>query len=99
MNEKELRGYATRHSAAIMAGEVDRIVDDLADRILGRLPTIVALLPRPLTRAQIIRIAPGPGGGVTDCRYSSPDGDKVTIRSVWKIYHGRARIIDIKAVF
>lgn len=98
MDETELRRNAERHSAAVVAGELDRVVSDLADEALEKVFTLAALLPRMLISADVVRIESNAFCGVADCRYRGRDGDEVTIRSMWVNRDGRALIVDMVPV-
>lgn len=98
MNESELRAEAQRHGDAVVAGDMDTVMRDLAGHLHADLPALAGQLPQPVTAAEVLSVVAEPPGGVTTVTYSGADGQALTVRSTWALRGDRPVIVAVEPV-
>ena len=93
MTEDEVREHALAFGAALVAGEVDRAIQDLSDELRRNLGEVLALLPLPAKEATVESIDhSGSGYNVVLRLVGETSEDQIQTR--WKDRDGRPRIVE-----
>jgi hypothetical protein len=93
MNEPLTRAQVGKHAGAVERGEMDSVVADFTEDMRPQVPQIAqALLPQPVTTAEVLSVEIGKEESVAMTRYIGESGD-VTIRSRWREENGSPVII------
>ena len=93
MTEDEVREHALAFGAALVAGEVDRAIQDLSDELRRNLGEVLALLPLPAREATVESIDhSGSGYNVVLRLVGETSEDQIQTR--WKDRDGRPRIVE-----
>jgi hypothetical protein len=93
MDETSVREKATAFADALVAGDVDRAIQDLSDELRRNLGEVLALLPLPATEATVEAVEhSGSGYNVVLRLVGETSEDRVQTR--WKDRDGRPRIVE-----
>ena len=93
MNEPLTRAQVGMHAGAVERDEMDSVVADFTEDLRPQAPQIAqALLPQPVTVAEVLSVEIGRKESVAITRYTGDSGD-VTIRSRWREENGRPVIV------
>jgi len=93
VTEDEVREHALAFGAALVAGEVDRAIQDLSDELRRNLGEVLALLPLPAREATVESIDhSGSGYNVVLRLVGETSEDQIQTR--WKDRDGRPRIVE-----
>ncbi|TAK01467.1 MAG: hypothetical protein EPO36_05405 [Chloroflexota bacterium] len=93
MDETVVRERAEAFGAALVAGDVDRAIEDLSDELRRNLGEVLALLPLPATAVTVESIErSGSGFNVVLRLVGEANDDRIQAR--WKDRDGRPRIVE-----
>ena len=96
MDEAQAREYAEAHAQAIESGELERAGGDVAEEFRPHLREVMSRMPRPVTRAEVLRVEPaGAEEYVSRIQYSGEDA-AVVFRARWASWGPRPQIVDIQ---
>ena len=93
MDEQDVRQHAQGHLDALVAGDVDRAIEDLSRELRQNLGEIMAMLPLPLTEAEIESVDMG-GKSYTAVLRLVGETDEVRLETRWKDRDGRPTIVE-----
>ena len=93
MDEQDVRRHAEAFCEALMAGNVDRAIEDFSKELHQNLGEVVALLPLPSSQATIESIERGGSSFVVALRLVG-ENDEVVIETRWKDRDGRPTIVE-----
>jgi hypothetical protein len=93
LTEDEVREHALAFGDALVAGEVDRAIQDLSDELRRNLGEVLALLPLPAKEASVESIDhSGSGYNVVLRLVGQTTEDQIQTR--WKDRDGKPRIVE-----
>ena len=94
MDEQQVRERAEAVCAALVAGDVSRMSEDLSDELRQKLGEVLALLPLPATEATVESIEHGGAAYVVVMRLVG-ENEEVRIQSRWKDRGGQPTIVEM----
>jgi hypothetical protein len=94
MEEQDVRERAEALCAAVVAGDIDRVIEDFSKELRQNLGEVLALLPLPSTEATVDSIERGGGSGYTVVLRLVGETEEVLIQTRWKDRDGRTTIIE-----
>lgn len=97
MDEQAVRDHAQGHLDALLAGDVDRAIEDLSQELQRNLGEIMAMLPLPLTAAEIESIEMG-GSSYTAVLHLVGETTEARLETRWKDRDGRPTMIEASLV-
>jgi hypothetical protein len=93
MDEQAVRDHARAHLDALLAGDVDRAIEDMSQELHRNLGEIMAMLPLPLTAADIESVEMG-GSSYTAVLHLVGETTEARLSTRWKDRDGRPTIIE-----
>lgn len=93
MDEQAVRDHAQGHLDALLAGDVDRAIQDFSQELQRNLGEIMAMLPLPLTAADIESVSMG-GSSYTAILHLVGETEESRLETRWKDRDGRPTIIE-----
>lgn len=93
MEHELVREHAQAHCDALLAGEVDRAVEDFSPELRANLGAVIAQLPLPLTEAAVESVDPGGKGYVAILRLVG-ESREVRLQTRWKERDGQPTIVE-----
>ena len=93
MNEDDVRARAQAVCEALVAGDIDRAIQDLSDELRRNLGEVVALLPLPAKEATIQSIERTASGFLVIVRIVS-ETEEVEVQTRWKDRDGEPKIVE-----
>ncbi len=93
MDEQTVRDHAQAHLDALLAGDVDRAIQDFSQELQRNLGEIMAMLPLPLTAADIESVSMG-GSSYTAILHLVGETEESRLETRWKDRDGRPTIIE-----
>ena len=94
MDEQQVRERAEAVCAALVAGDVARMSEDVSDQLRQNLGEVVALLPLPATEATVESIEHGGAAYVVVVRLVG-ENEEVRVQSRWKDRDGHPTIVEM----
>ncbi len=82
MDLELVREHAQAHGSALLAGGVDRAVEDFSHELRSNLGSVIAQLPLPLTEATVESVEPGGKGYVAILRLVG-ESQEVRLQTRW----------------
>jgi hypothetical protein len=93
MTEEEVRARAQAVCDALVAGDIDRAIEDLSDELRRNLGEVVALLPLPAKEAAVESIERTASGFLVIVRIVS-ETEEVQVQTRWKDRDGQPKIVE-----
>jgi hypothetical protein len=93
MDEQAVRERAQALTEAIVAGDVDRAIQDFSPELRRNLGEVISLLPLPSKEGAIESIAQGGSSYVVVLRLVG-ESDEVQIQTRWKDRDGRPTVVE-----
>jgi hypothetical protein len=93
MNEDDVRGRAQAVCEALVAGDIDRVIEDLSPELRRNLGEVVALLPLPAKEAEIESVERTASGFLVILRVVS-ETEEVQVQTRWKDRDGAPKIVE-----
>ena len=93
MEEQAVRDHAQGHLDALIAGDVDRAIDDFSEELRRNLGEIMAMLPLPLTSARVESVDRA-GSGFTSVLHLVGETTETRLETRWKDRDGRPTIVE-----
>ena len=93
MTEDEVRERARAFGDALVAGDVDRAIQDLSDELRRNVGEVLALLPLPAKEATVESVDHS-GSGYNVVLRLTGETSEDQIQTRWKDRHGRPRIVE-----
>ena len=93
MDEQAVRDHAQGHLDALLAGDVDRATQDLSTELRSHLGEIMAMLPLPLTAADIESVDKT-GTGYKAILHLLGETTETRLETRWKDRDGRPTIVE-----
>lgn len=94
MEEPMVREHAESFCAALVAGDVERAIEELSPELRQNLGEVLALLPLPATEATIASIERGGGAGFTVLIRLVGETEEVEVQTRWKDRDGRPTLVE-----
>lgn len=94
IDDQAVRDHAREHVDALLAGNVERAVEDMSPQLRSNLGEIIALLPLPLTAAEIESVD-GAGTGHKVVVHLVGETTETRLEMRWKDRDGRPTIVEI----
>lgn len=93
MDEQSVRGEAEVVCQAIVAGDVDRVIEQLSRELRQNIGEVVSLLPLPATSASVDSIEHGASTFIVVLRIIGA-AEEAMIQTRWKERDGRPTIVE-----
>jgi hypothetical protein len=93
MDEPEVREHAEAFCEAIVAGNIDRAIEDLSKELHQHLGEVLTLFPMPAQEATVESIEHGASSYVVVLRFVG-DNEEVQVQTRWKDRDGRPTIVE-----
>ena len=93
MDDQTVRAHAQGHLDALIAGDVDRAIEDFSEELRRNLGEIMAMLPLPLTAAEIESVDRA-GSGFTSILHLVGETTETRLETRWKDRDGRPTIVE-----
>jgi hypothetical protein len=93
MDEQAVRDHAQGHLDALLAGDVDRAIQDLSRELQAHIGDIMAMLPLPLTAADIESVDKT-GSGFRATLHLVGESTETRLETRWKDRDGRPTIVE-----
>jgi hypothetical protein len=93
MDEQAVREHAQGHIDALVAGDVDRALQDLSTELRSHPGELMAMLPLPLTTAEVEAVDKA-GSGYTAVLHLVGETDETRLETRWKDREGRPTIVE-----
>lgn len=93
MNEDDVRARAQAVCDALVAGDIDRAIEDLSEELRRNLGEVVALLPLPAKEAAIQSVERTASGFLVIVRIVS-ETEEVEVQTRWKDRDGAPKIVE-----
>jgi hypothetical protein len=93
MDEQAVRDHAQGHLDALIAGDIDRAIEDMSVELRRNLGEIMAMLPLPLTSAEIESVEMG-GSSFIAILHLVGETTETRIQTRWKDRDGRPTIVE-----
>ncbi len=93
MDEQDLRQHAEALCGALVAGEIDRAIEDFSQELRRNIGEVLALLPL-LANEATVESVEHRGSGYNVVLRLAGEIDEVLIQTRWKERDGRATIIE-----
>jgi hypothetical protein len=97
MDRADVEQRAEEHGQAIVRGDMDAVMADIAKELHPGVPQVAGLLPQPTTNADVVSVDVQDDHAICDIRYSN-DQQSITMRSRWEDRDGRPRIVEVGPV-
>lgn len=94
MEEQDVRARADTLCAALVAGDMERLIEDLSTELRHNLGEVLALLPLPANEATVESVDRGGGSGYTVVLRLVGATEEVLVQTRWKEREGRPTIIE-----
>lgn len=94
MDETAVRDRATAFGDALVAGDIDRAIQDLSDELRRNLGEVVALFPLPALEATVESVDHS-GSGYNVVLRLAGESSEDRIQTRWKDREGRPRIVEV----
>ena len=92
MDDASFREQVEAHGAAIVAGDMNRALEDFSDELKPGVPDMAQHLPQPVRAADILSVDGNGEQFQVKIRYSG-DGPSLTVATTWEERDGRPLII------
>ena len=93
MDEQTVRQHAKAMCDAIVAGDVDRAIEDVSPELRRNLGEVISLFPLPSKEAAIESVAQGGSSFVVVMRLVG-DNEEVQVQTRWKDRDGSPTIVE-----
>ena len=93
MDEQTVRDRAQAMCEAIVAGNIDRAIEDVSPELRRNLGEVISLFPLPSKEAAIESVAQGGSSYVVVLRLVG-ESDEVQVQTRWKDRDGRPTIVE-----
>lgn len=97
MDEKVVRDRAEGHCAALLAGDIDRAIEDYSEQLRANLGQLISQFPLPLTAATVESIEATASGYAAVLRLVG-DSETVLMQTRWKDRDGQPTIVEASHV-
>jgi len=97
MNEQDVRRHAQGHLDALVAGDVERAIQDLSRELRSNLGEVMAVLPLPLATAEVESVEMT-GGGYSAVLHLVGETSDTRLETRWKERDGRPTIVEVSRV-
>jgi hypothetical protein len=94
IDEQAVRDHAQGHLDALIAGDVDRALQDLSKELRSQPGELMAMLPLPLTSGEIETVDLA-GSGYTAVLHLVGETDETRLQTRWKDRDGRPTIVEV----
>jgi hypothetical protein len=95
MDEQQVRERAEIVCAALVAGDIPRMSEDVSKELQSNLGEVLALLPLPVTEATVESIEHGRGAADVVIVRLVGENEEVRIQTRWKDRGGRPTIVEV----
>jgi hypothetical protein len=89
-----MKQAAEEHGQAVVRGDMDAVVADIAEELHPGLPEVAGLLPQPTEYAEVLALDVQADHATCAIRYSN-NQKSITLRSRWEDRDGRPLIVQV----
>jgi hypothetical protein len=93
MDDKDVREHAQAFCDALVAGDIDRAIQDVSKELRRNLGEVLALLPLPSSEASVESVEHG-GAGYNVVLRLVGETEEVLVQTRWKDRDGRPTIVE-----
>lgn len=93
MDEQTVRERAQAMGEAVVAGNVDRVIEDFSPELRRNLGEVISLFPLPSKEAEIESVAQGGSSYVVVLRLTG-ESEEVQVQTRWKDRDGRPTVVE-----
>ena len=97
MEPQDVRTSAQAHLDALIAGDMDRAIEDFSTALHSNLGQVMSLLPLPLTAADI-ELVERSGAGFNAIFRLVGETEEVRLQTRWKDHDGKPTIVECSHV-
>ena len=94
MEELDVRTHAEAVCTALVAGDVERVIEELSPELRHNLGEVIALLPLPASEATVASIERGGGSGYTVVLRVVGETETIELQTRWKDRAGSPTIVE-----
>lgn len=94
MEEPAVRAHAEALGAAIVAGDIDRAIQDFSNELRQHIGEVISLLPLPAREATVDSVERGGTGFIAVIRLVG-ETDEVTVQTRWKERDGVPKVVEV----
>ena len=94
IDEQAVREHAQGHLDALIAGDVDRALQDLSKELRSQPGELMAMLPLPLTSGEIETVDLA-GSSYTAVLHLVGETDETRLQTRWKDRDGRPTVVEV----
>jgi hypothetical protein len=94
IDEQAVRDHAQGHLDALIAGDVDRALQDLSNELRSQPGELMAMLPLPLTSAEVESVDKA-GSGYTAVLHLVGETDETRLQTRWKDRDDKPTIVEV----
>ena len=94
MEEQDVRTHAEAVCAALIAGDVEQVIEELSQELRHNLGEVIALLPLPASEATVETIERGGGSGYTVVLRVVGETETIELQTRWKDRADRPTIVE-----
>jgi hypothetical protein len=94
MDEQAVREHAQSHVDALVAGDVDRALQDLSKELRSHPGELMAMLPLPLTSGEVESVEMA-GSGYTSVLHLIGETDETRLETRWKERDEKPTIVEV----
>lgn len=94
MEEQDVRAHADAFCAALLAGDIGKAADELSKELHANLGPLVAMLPMPLTSAEV-ESAERTASGMRLVLHLKGETDETRLETRWKERDDRPVIVEV----
>lgn len=95
MDEQVLRARADAVAAAIVAGDMGPVIEEMSQELRRNLGEVVQLFPLPATEATVESVGGGGGASTTVVLRIVGETEETLLETRWKERDGRPTIIEV----
>ena len=93
MDEQTIRDHAQSFCDAVVAGDIDRAIENFSSELRRNLGEVIALLPLPASEATVDSVEHGGAGYNVVIRFIG-ETEEVLIQTRWKDRDGRPTVVE-----
>jgi hypothetical protein len=94
MDPEAVRAHAQAHCDALLAGDIDRAIEDMSKELRSNLGPLIALLPLPLTSATVESVERAGSSGFNAVLHLVGENSEVQLQTRWKDRDGQPTIVE-----
>jgi hypothetical protein len=97
MDAEDVRQHAQAYCDALLAGDVDRAIEEFSNELHQHIGELISQIPLPLTEAEVESVEPGAHAVVAVLRLVGAS-DTVKVETRWKDRDGKPTMVEASHV-